>query len=148
MALNIRLQKNEIKSSTNYGKYFARVVNFDEVTLEDFAKEIQANCSMKESDVMAVLKELQVTMKRHLQDGRIVVLPEIGRLKLSVESVCVDRPKDFNLQKHIKRVVCRFIAAGSRGGKRNGKIRYSLCDGVELKRQRKRKKSLEENNGE
>ena len=140
MALNIRLQRNEIKSNANYGKYYARVVNLDEVTIDDFSKEIQGNCSMKESDVLAVLKELQVTMKRHLQEGRTVVLPEIGRLKLSVESECVDNPRDFNLKKHIKRVVCRFVVAGSRGGKRNGQIRYSLCEGVELKRWKMGKK--------
>ena len=48
MALNIRLQRNEIKSNANYGKYYARVVNLDEVTIDDFSKEIQGNCSMKE----------------------------------------------------------------------------------------------------
>ena len=132
MALNIRLLKNEIKSNPSYGKYFGRVIHYGEVTIDDFAEEIQHNCSATKSDVVLVLTELQATIKRHLQDGHIVVLPEIGRLKLSVETMGVDKPKDFNLAKHLKRVVCRFIPAGSRGHKRNGSITYNLCDGVKV----------------
>jgi predicted histone-like DNA-binding protein len=134
MALSIRLQKNEIKSSVNYGKYFGHVISTGEVTLDDFANEIQSNCSAKKSDVQLVLTELQATIKRHLQDGQIVVLPEIGRLKLSVETVGVADPKKFNKKKHIKRAVCKFIATGKRGGKRNGRLRYDLCEGVEIGR--------------
>ncbi len=132
MALTIRLRRNEIKSNPNYGKYFGHVMNMGEVTIDQFAKEIEDNCSMKRSDVVAVLTELQATMKRHLQDGQVVVLPEIGRLKLGVETIGVDDPKDFNLKKHLKRVVCKFKAAASRGGKRNGQLKYNLCEGVKI----------------
>ena len=132
MAINIRLQKNEIKRNTGYGKYFGRVVHTGEVTIDQFADEIQRNCSATKSDVKLVLTELQATIKRHLQDGQVVVLPEIGRLKLSVETIGVDKPKDFNLKKHLKRVVCKFLPAGQRGGKRNGNIRYNLCDGTKV----------------
>ena len=134
MALNVVLRKNEIKRNSTYGKYYAHVVHHQDIKLEDFAQEIQSNCSVKVSDVKAVLTELQETMKRHLQDGHVIVLPDIGRLKLSVESEGVSDPKDFNVAQHIKRVVCRFIAAGKRGGHRNGRIRYSLCDGVKVVR--------------
>lgn len=132
MAINIRLQKNEIKRNTGYGKYFGRVVHTGEVTIDQFADEIQRNCSATKSDVKLVLTELQATIKRHLQDGQVVILPEIGRLKLSVETIGVDKPKDFNLKKHLKRVVCKFLPAGQRGGKRNGNIRYNLCDGTKV----------------
>lgn len=137
MALNIRLQRKEIKSSPDYGKYFGRVITTGEVTIEQFADEIERNCTAKKSDVMAVLTELQETIKRHLQDGQIVVLPEIGRLKLSVETIGVDKPKDFNLAKHLKRVVCRFLPAGTRGHKRNGSITYRLCEGVKVQKPNK-----------
>lgn len=132
MALNISFRKNEIKSSPNYGKYFGHVVTNGEVGMKELANEIQQNCTLKKSDVVAVLTELQEAIKHHLQDGQVVVLPEIGRLKLAVETVGVDKPKDFNLKKHLRRVVCKFVAAGSRGGKRNGKLSYDLCEGVEV----------------
>ncbi|MBO7051136.1 MAG: DNA-binding protein [Prevotella sp.] len=132
MALNIRLLKNNIKSNPNYGKYFGRVIHYGEVTIDDFAEEIQHNCSATKSDVQLVITELQATIKRHLQEGHIVVLPEIGRLKLSVETVGVDKPKDFNLAKHLKRVVCRFLPAGTRGHQRNGSITYNLCEGTKV----------------
>lgn len=134
MALNIRLLRNDIKSNPSYGKYFGRVIHYGEVTIDQFAQEIEKNCSMKRSDVVAVLTELQETIKRHLQDGQVVVLPEIGRLKLSVETIGVDKPEDFSLAKHLKRVVCRFIPAGTRGHRRNGKLSYNLCDGVKVKK--------------
>ena len=132
MALNIRLQRNEIKGNAGYGKYFGHVISNGEVGIEDFAKEIQDNCSMKKSDVKAVLDELQETIKRHLQGGRTVVLPDIGRLKLSVETVGVDNPKLFNKAKHLKKVVCRFKPAGKHVGGKNGRLSYSLCEGTEV----------------
>ena len=39
MAVHIKLIKNNIKSSSSYGKYFAKAVSQGEVTLEDIAAE-------------------------------------------------------------------------------------------------------------
>ena len=43
MAVHIKLIKNNIKSSSSYGKYFAKAVSQGEVTLEDIAAEACRN---------------------------------------------------------------------------------------------------------
>ena len=39
MAVHIKLIKNNIKSSSSYGKYFAKAVSQGEVTLDEIAAE-------------------------------------------------------------------------------------------------------------
>jgi hypothetical protein len=67
-------------------------------------------------------------MKEKLRDGQTVVLPGIGRFSLRVESIGVDNPKDFNIRRHITRIVCGFLPAGRRIQGRH--ILYDLCEGV------------------
>jgi predicted histone-like DNA-binding protein len=128
MAVHIKLIKNNIKSSSSYGKYFAKAVSQGEVTLNEIAEEACRNSGISEGSVVVVVKELQDILKRKLRDGQTVVLPGIGRFSLRVESIGVDDPKDFNIRRHITRFVCGFLPAGRRIQGRH--ILYDLCDGV------------------
>ena len=128
MAVYIKLIKNNIKSSSSYGKYFAKAVSQGEVTLDEIAVEACRNSSFSEGTVIGVVTELQDILKEKLRDGQTVVLPGIGRFSLRVESIGVDDPKDFNIRRHITRFVCGFLPAGRRIQSRH--ILYDLCDGV------------------
>jgi hypothetical protein len=75
-----------------------------------------------------VVTELQELLKNKLADGQTVVLPGIGRFSLRVKSIGVEDPKDFNLGRHITRVVCGFLPAGRR--MQDGRILYDFCEGV------------------
>ena len=128
MAVHIRLIKNNIKSSSSFGKYFAKTVSQGEVTLDEIAAEACRNSGFSEADVKGVVTELQDLLKEKLADGHTVVLPGIGRFSLRVESVGVDHPKDFNIRYHITRIVCGFLPAGRRMlGRR---ILYDFSEGV------------------
>ena len=128
MAVHIRLIKNNIKSSSSYGKYFAKTVSQGEVTLDEIAAEACRNSGFSEGAVLGVVTELQDLLKEKLSDGQTVVLPGIGRFSLRVESIGVDNPKAFNLRQHITRIVCGFLPAGRRIQGRQ--ILYDFCDGV------------------
>ena len=128
MAVHIKLIKNNIKSSSSYGKYFAKAVSQGEVTLKEIAEEACRNSGFSEGSVVGVVTELQNILKEKLMDGHTVVLPGIGRFSLRVESIGVDDPKDFNIRRHITRFVCGFLPAGRRIKDRH--ILYDLCDGV------------------
>ena len=128
MALHIKLIRNNIKSSNSYGKYFAKAVSQGEITLDEICEEISRNSSFSEGTVLGVVTELQDTMKEKLRDGQTVVLPGIGRFSFRVESIGVDNPKDFNIRRHITRIVCGFLPAGRRIQGRH--ILYDLCEGV------------------
>ena len=128
MAVHIKLIKNNIKSSSSYGKYFAKSVSQGEVTLDEIAKEACRNSGFSEGSVVGVATEIQDIMKEKLREGQTVILPGIGRFRLHVESIGVDDPKDFNIGRHITRIVCGFLPAGRRIQGRH--ILYDLCEGV------------------
>ena len=128
MAVHIKLIRSNIKRSSGYGKYYAKAVSQGEVTLEDIAKEACRNSSCSEGTVVMVVTELQDILKQRLSEGQTVVLPGIGRFSLRVESVGVDHPKDFNIGRHITRIVCGFLPAGRRVA--GGHILYDFCQGV------------------
>ena len=128
MAIHIKLIKNNIKSSSSYGKYFAKTVSQGEVTLKEIAAEACRNSGFSEGSVLGVTTELQDILKHRLAEGQTVVLDGIGRFSLRVESIGVDNPEDFNIRQHITRIVCGFLPAGRRIPGRH--IIYDVCDGV------------------
>jgi predicted histone-like DNA-binding protein len=128
MAVHVKLIRNNIKSSSSYGKYFAKAVSQGDITFDEIGKEISRNSSFSEGTVIGVLTELQDKLKEKLADGHTVVLDGIGRFSLRVESIGVDDPKTFDLRQHITRIVCGFLPAGRRIAGRH--ILYDFCDGV------------------
>ena len=128
MSVYIRLIRNNIKSSSSYGKYFAKAVSQGEVTLDEIAAEACRNSGFSEGSVIGVATEIQDIMKQRLREGQTVVLPGIGRFSLRVGSIGVDEPKQFNIGRHITRIICGFLPAGRRIA--GGRILYDLCDGV------------------
>ncbi|MBR1411474.1 MAG: HU family DNA-binding protein [Prevotella sp.] len=128
MAVHIKLIKNNIKSRSSYGKYFAKAVSQGEVTLDEIAEEACRNSGCTEGAVIKVVTELEDILKHRLAAGQTVVLPGIGRFSLRVESIGVDDPKEFNIGRHITRVICGFLPAGRRI--QGGHILYNFCDGV------------------
>jgi predicted histone-like DNA-binding protein len=129
MAIHIKLIRNNIKRSSSFGKYFAKTVSQGEVTLNDMVRETLMARGYDSSAVIAVVTDLEHALKVKLSDGYTVVIPEIGRFSLRVESKGVDEPKQFSLRRHITRIVCGFLPAGHRSTGRN--IVYNFCDGVE-----------------
>ena len=128
MAVHIKLIRNNIKRSSSYGKYFAKAVSQGEVTLDEIAAEACQNSHLSEGAVIGVVTELQDILKQRLSEGQTVVLPGIGRFSLHVKSIGVKDPKQFNIGRHITRIVCRFLPAGRRI--QGGRILYNFCDGV------------------
>ena len=128
MPIHIRLIKNNIKRSSSYGKYFAKTVSQGEVNLHQLAEEASRNTTLKKSDVVAVVTEIEDMMRQRLRDGHTIVLDGIGRFSLRVESDGVDRPQDFNLRHHIRRIICRFLPASHRNN--DGTLTYHFSEDV------------------
>ena len=128
MAVHIKLIKNNIKSSSSYGKYFAKTVSQGEVTIREIREEACRNSHLSEGSVIAVVTELEDLLKEKLGEGQTGILPGIGRFSLRVESIGVDDPKEFNIRRHITRIICGFLPAGRRIA--GGHILYNFCEGV------------------
>ena len=105
------------------GQYVARAVHTTVMDTEEIASEIQENCTLKRSDVLAVLSELEDVLVRALQRGDIVKLNHLGRLKLEIEGRPVADRQDFCPDEHIRGVRLHLIPESRNGCQR-------LYDGI------------------
>ena len=71
MSIKIRLIKNNIKRSSSYGKYFAKTVSQGEITLKDLAIEASRNSTLRKSDVIAVVTEIEEMLRYRLAEGQM-----------------------------------------------------------------------------
>ena len=124
------MKKMGIKSSKNYGKWVAEPQKQGDVTTEELARRISENATFRPSEVQGILMELVEQMRMAMQDGYTVVLDDLGRFHLSVEADAVNEPDDFNIQQHVHRVKCKFVAATHR--QRDGSATCPLSDGTQI----------------
>ena len=131
MALTIKLfqqNREDLK-----GKWYGRVVKDGEVHTKDLARIICDNTTLTRADVEATIIALVEEMKAQMQSGNTVVLDGFGRFHLTVKSDMVDRPEDFNLKKHIRRILCKFTPAATRN-QLDRHLERNFTEGVELQR--------------
>jgi len=131
MAIKIKLYQHKRKDLQ--GKWYGRAVKAGEVTTKDLARIISHNNSVTESDVHAVIIALVKEMKNYLREGQTVVLDDFGRFHLTVQSDMVEKKEDFDLRKHIRRVLCKFTPSGHRNPF-NRKLERPFCDDVDIER--------------
>lgn len=133
MAIFIRLRKDKMGASKDHHKYYAHVVSAGEVDTEELASLIQENTTFKKGEVRGLIDELVSQMKRQLAMGQTINLDGFGRFHLSVESEGANTPEEFDIERDIKRVKCKFMPAGTRQGKQHGPITQLFGEGVDVK---------------
>ena len=102
MAIIYRLVRDGRQESPTRGKWFARAVNLGTVETDDLAAIIERNCSVKRSDVLAVLTELGEVIHQQLHDSHRVRLKGIGSLMVGITNrQGADSPEAFRPE-HIK----------------------------------------------
>lgn len=129
MALNYKVYQSNREGLTN-GKYYARATYHDTVTIKELAQSMQANCTVKHSDIVAVLTELSETLKAELQRGNRVKIDGLGTFKIGLTSTKAETAKDFTAS-NIKSAHVLFqpeIAIDA-----NGKRTKALLSGLKVK---------------
>lgn len=101
MSVFYKLAQNSIKDSKVNGKWFAHTAVVGTVDLNYISELIQRNCSMKRSDVNAVLTELPEVMRDMLQHGYRVKVNGLGAFKIGIRSKGTDSVGEFNAREHI-----------------------------------------------
>ena len=87
MALFVKLVQNiDPLTPRAFGLWFGRAVHLETITLKELATTMQENCTVKRSDILAVLAELVDTMKYEMQRGRKVSIDGLGTFRLGVHS--------------------------------------------------------------
>ena len=90
MAVFYRLHQDQSTGTKRSGKWYARAVPTAVIGTRQLAEIIQRNCTVKKSDVMAVLEELVEVMKDQMQDSKRVKLDGFVQDRHRVEG-CTDR---------------------------------------------------------
>ena len=103
MSIFYRLQKNNMKETKMFGKWYGKAVHTDVVNTAKLAATMQENCTVKQSDILAVLTELVATMKKELLDSKRVKINGLGSFKVSISSSGVNNPKDYSAKDCVKR---------------------------------------------
>lgn len=116
MAVFIKLSQSKNATKSSFGKWYAQTVHTGEVHTEELARRISENTTFRPGEVKGIIDELVTVMTREMQDGHAVVIDGLGRFRLMVESEGVEKASDFNIARHVRRIVCKFLPATHRKG--------------------------------
>lgn len=108
MAVFYKKYQDNRNSSANKGKWYARAVHTQTVDIDDLAEEMQANCTVKRADIVAVLSELVETMKKHLQMSHRVKLDRLGSFKIGMSTKPALTVGEFTASNNVKSVHVLF----------------------------------------
>ena len=97
-----RLHQDQSVGTKRSGKWYARMVPTATINTRILAEIIQRNCTVKKSDVMAVIEELVEVMKDQMQDSKRVKLDGFGSFKIGIESKGAQTAGKYSVAEHVK----------------------------------------------
>lgn len=130
--MNYVLYKNKNSKSKAFGKYFARASYAGMITTEEIAERVQRNCSMKHSDVLAVIRELTEVIGEALRESQKVQLDGFGIFKVGLTSTGVENVDDFSASKNIVGAHVNFLPS-VKVNAATGDRKSSLLDGMKIR---------------
>lgn len=108
MAVFYKLYQDNRTNAKFKGQWYARAVHTGTVDIDDLAEEMQANCTVKRADIVAVLSELVETMKKHLQMSHRVKLDRLGTFKIGMTTKAAETVEDFSASNNVTSVHVLF----------------------------------------
>ena len=102
MAVFYRLHQDQSTGTKRSGKWYARAVPTAVISTRQLAEIVQRNCTVKKSDVMAVIEELVEVMKDQMQDSKRVKLDGFGSFKIGIESKGAQTAGKYSVSEHVK----------------------------------------------
>lgn len=126
MAILTKVYRDNRGKSQNL--YYGRAVVLNTLHTKDLAKVIQQNCTVKMSDVVAVLTELTEVMTTELQNGNIVRLDGFGSFRIAVRTTGATTAKEFSISDNVKGFRCNFMPEGKKDST-SGKMKRAFLAG-------------------
>ncbi len=108
MPVLYKLNKDNRKNSRTAGLYFARAIHVGVIDTEGLAKIMQANCTIKASDIKAVLTELVETMSTQLQNSMRVKLDGLGSFKIGIRGIGSKTIDEYSVSKNVRGLRINF----------------------------------------
>lgn len=129
MALLYKIVRDNRKNSGNL--YYGRAVQLQMVDTNALAEIIQRNCTVKKSDVLAVINELIEVMTDKLQNSCTVKLDGFGTFKIGLKTVGADKAENFSITRNVKGLRVNFISTGKKDQATN-KVTRTFLGGATL----------------
>ena len=108
MPIFYKLSQDKRLTSSTRGKWFGRSVVTNVVDTNALAEIMQRNCTVKKSDILAVLAELVETMTDQLQQSARVKLNGFGSFKIGIKGTGSATVKDYSVLKNVKGLRVNF----------------------------------------
>ena len=102
MSVFYRLHQDQSTGTKRSGKWYARAVPTAVINTRQLAEIVQRNCTVKRSDVMAVIEEMVEVMKDQMQDSKRVKLDGFGSFKIGIQSKGAQTAGKFSVAEHVK----------------------------------------------
>ena len=128
MSVFFRLHQDKSRNTQRSGKWYARAVSTSVVNTRQLAEIMQRNCTVKRSDIMAVIEELVETMRDQLQDSKRIKLDGFGSFKIGVRSIGAATANDFSVAGNIKGM--RVIFSPERASDSAGNLAKQFLQGA------------------
>lgn len=103
------MYQNENPNSTTYKQWYAIAVPNETITTDMMSELIQRNCSVKRSDVVAVLTELAEIFRDQLLAGNRVQIEGIGTFKVGISTAPAVTREEWNVTENIKNAYINFL---------------------------------------
>lgn len=110
MALFFRKYQDKSSNEAKNGKWYARAVVNDTIEIEELARRMQDNCTVKRADILAVLSELGPTVKDLMHESKRVRIPYLGAFKLGINTTAAESREKFTVN-NIKKAHVLFQPA-------------------------------------
>ncbi len=101
MSVFYKLYQDNKEKSKNKGKWYARAVSTETVDINALANIMQQNCTVKKSDILAVLTELAEVMQQQLQSSKRVKIDGLGAFRIGLKTIPAESAKAFNAAKNV-----------------------------------------------
>lgn len=120
------LQKNPVKTSTSYGKWYARPKSDHMVELEELAQHMAShNTPFSAGAIKGILTDMVVCIKELLLDGKTVKLPDLAIFSVGIinKTGGAETVDDFQPATNIEGLRLKCRATGSlRNANLNGSL--------------------------
>ena len=131
MSLLYKIVRDNRKNSTNL--YYGRAVQIQAIGTDQLADIIQRNCTLKKSDVIAVIEELIEVMTDKLQNSFTVKLDGFGTFKIGLKTVGADKPENFSISRNVSGLRVNFVSTGKKDQATN-KVTRTFLQGATLQK--------------
>ncbi|MBQ9236337.1 MAG: HU family DNA-binding protein [Prevotella sp.] len=106
MAIQVKVYQDNRKNSNKL--FYGRAYHLNIINRDQLAERIQANCTVKKSDVVAVLTELVEVMNYELANSNKILLDGFGYFSVGVKTSGALDKEEWNVQENLKKFRVNF----------------------------------------